>query len=443
MEFLFMPYLLHTINSFWDKASRFGIHQGTNVLMTRKISTINKVCIFLSLILLIFIIRNLVLQRWEVAAVEFLALIAFGGVILLHGNGKSKLASFLFLGICNTLFFVISSFMAKGMMIEFLFVITAVLPLLIYDRNRYIYFWFIVSLAFFYFPQWAWDVYENYQALTHLTLFVTAFFIVRTYNNARKSHEKLISIQNDELKNLNRQKDELLGIAAHDLKSPLQRIQGMVQILKLEGENLRQDQRMLLDKIQQISQEQVSMVNKILFLYSAFEKDAQNVCLHIDSLCVQVIDEMAELAEKKNIELQVEVAQDLYVMGDEIFFKQILLNLISNAIKFSPAGSQVKIHGFMETDHVVLQVCDQGPGLSKADLDKVFHKYQTLSAKPTGGESTTGLGLSIVKKYAEEMKAKLDISNLPNGGACFQITFVACNPQKSQKPAEQKEKVFT
>lgn len=427
-----MPYLLHTIITFWDKAARFGIHQGTNVLMARKISTINKVCIFLSLILLIFIIRNLVLQRWEVAAVEFLALIAFGGVILLHGNGKSTLASFLFLGICNTLFFVISSFLARGTMIEFLFVVTAVLPLLIYDRNRYIYFWFTISLICFYFPQVMWSTYENYQPLTHLTLFVTSFFIVKTYNDARKAHEKLIGKQNEELKILNRQKDELLGIAAHDLKSPLQRIQGIVQILQLEGENFRPDQRDLLLKIQQISQEQVSMVNKILFLYSAFEKHAQNVCLNLASLCHQVTIELEDEALKKNIQLLLDVEEEMYIMGDEIFCKQILLNLVSNAIKFSPLGSEVQMKGFLAQDRCLLQVCDQGPGLSKSDLEKVFHKFQTLSAKPTAGESTTGLGLSIVKKYADEMNATLEIHNQSEGGACFQIGFLPCKSPKKE-----------
>jgi signal transduction histidine kinase len=98
-------------------------------------------------------------------------------------------------------------------------------------------------------------------------------------------------------------------------------------------------------------------------------------------------------------------------------------NLLSNAIKFSPSDKSIFFNLYDKGDHIIGEVRDEGPGLSEDDKKKLFSKYQKLSAKPTGNESSTGLGLSIVKKFTESMHGQIWCESEPNNGASFYVKF--------------------
>ena len=117
--------------------------------------------------------------------------------------------------------------------------------------------------------------------------------------------------------------------------------------------------------------------------------------------------------------------------GDAIFLFEIFENLVSNAIKFSPPGKNVfvSIQGTPST--VTTRVQDQGPGLSESDLALLFKKFQRLSARPTAGEGSFGLGLSIVKKYVEMMNGKVWCESKPGEGAIFIVELPTTLPSKS------------
>ena len=100
---------------------------------------------------------------------------------------------------------------------------------------------------------------------------------------------------------------------------------------------------------------------------------------------------------------------------------QILDNLISNAIKYSPPQTLVRIHGARDKDFAFVSVTDQGPGISEDDRKKMFGKFARLSAKPTGGESSNGLGLSIVKRLAESMDGMVKCESRSGAGSTFSI----------------------
>ena len=106
---------------------------------------------------------------------------------------------------------------------------------------------------------------------------------------------------------------------------------------------------------------------------------------------------------------------------------QILENLISNAVKYSPHRTTVQIRSFIDHDRACVSVTDQGPGISGADQKKMFGKFTRLSAKPTGGESSNGLGLSIVKRLAEAMAGGVECRSVLGAGATFTIRLPLWN----------------
>jgi signal transduction histidine kinase len=111
------------------------------------------------------------------------------------------------------------------------------------------------------------------------------------------------------------------------------------------------------------------------------------------------------------------------VMVDPFFLKQVFENLVSNALKFSPFGSHVSIGTETHNEHHHMFVADEGPGISEKDKVKLFTKYMTLSAQPTGDETSTGLGLSIVKKYVEEMNGSVWCESTLGKGSKFIVAF--------------------
>src|SRR5690606_20865488 len=108
---------------------------------------------------------------------------------------------------------------------------------------------------------------------------------------------------------------------------------------------------------------------------------------------------------------------------DQFYTKHIFENLISNAIKFSPVGKNVYVHLYYEDEKLKVEIKDEGPGISPEDMKKIFRKYQKLSARPTAGERSTGLGLSIVKKYVDLMNGKVWCKSTLGQGSTFIVEF--------------------
>gem|GEM_PF-6781154 len=105
--------------------------------------------------------------------------------------------------------------------------------------------------------------------------------------------------------------------------------------------------------------------------------------------------------------------------ADEKFLYQIFDNVLSNAIKFSPKDKKIYVKIYNENSECVTEITDEGPGFTEDDLSNLFIKFKKLSAKPTGGENSTGLGLSIVKKLVELQGAQLKVTNETGRGAKF------------------------
>jgi two-component system sensor histidine kinase/response regulator len=146
-------------------------------------------------------------------------------------------------------------------------------------------------------------------------------------------------------------------------------------------------------------------------------------------VATNIVQRHAEHALRKGITLLLEQGKEgVLVDADRAALEQVLDNLVSNALKFSPAGKSVRlVVGQSEDGRGECRVIDEGPGFSEADKQQIFRRYRRLSARPTGGEPSTGLGLSIVKKLMQDMRGDLTFESVPECGATFILRFPTAN----------------
>ncbi|MCV6638284.1 sensor histidine kinase [Candidatus Albibeggiatoa sp. nov. NOAA] len=231
---------------------------------------------------------------------------------------------------------------------------------------------------------------------------------------------------NQDLVRLNQEKNEFLGIAAHDLKNPLQAIQGSAELISMMSEDAE-----LLEFANMISVSSERMFALITNLLDVNAIESGQVQLHVEDVNIlptlqRVVNEYTQKAQMKNIQIHFMPAQSMFLARvDESTVYQILDNLVSNAVKYSHHNKQVDIRITNHVDKVRVEIQDQGDGLSQDDQAKLFGKFKRLSTKPTGDEHSTGLGLFIVKKLVKALDAKVWCESELGNGACFIVEFVA------------------
>ncbi len=232
-----------------------------------------------------------------------------------------------------------------------------------------------------------------------------------------------VSRANARLKKLDKEKNEFLGVAAHDLKNPLNIVMGFAEFIAM-GRNDPQrdceDARCIIDAAERM----ISIITQLLDV-NAIEQGRfplEITSCDLESISRQTIESFAAAAEKKGI--AVHAAGPLgraEVLADSKALHRILENLLSNAIKYSPLGSDVFVRIRATPGGVVWEVQDQGAGISEGDQTRLFQKFTKLSARPTGGESSTGLGLSIVKMLAEQMRGSVECRSKLGEGSTFSL----------------------
>lgn len=235
------------------------------------------------------------------------------------------------------------------------------------------------------------------------------------------------------LEELNTEKNEFLGIAAHDLKNPLTQIVMMTSMLQKYFRRLSEEQ--VTEKLQSIEVGARRMTDIIENLLDVHRIESGALVLHNEKCSMneatqKIVKTHIERASAKNIALHFEPSSDTpAVTGDMIVLEEVLDNLISNAIKYSPHGKNVVVRVKSSSDAVRIEVQDEGPGLTEEDKAKLFGKFARLSAQPTGGEHSTGLGLSIVKKMVEAMNGRVWCESEIGKGA----TFIVELPKASER----------
>lgn len=256
-----------------------------------------------------------------------------------------------------------------------------------------------------------------------------------------------IEEQNRQLKSLNELKNQFIGMAVHDLRNPLSSILGFVELmLDPEIDLDPKDYKEFLVQVERQSKHMLNLINDLLEVVTI---ESSTLKLHCkEFLMCPIIRENVRLnsliAEAKQSRIVVESEQCGTVYADSHRLTQILDNLMSNAIKYSPPGSTIKVRfSRIETGWRV-EVQDQGPGISPEDMKKLFQPFAKLSNRPTSGERSTGLGLAIVRHLVEAHGGQVGCESVLGKGSTFWFTLpdlVATNSADgaNDKPAIRKD----
>lgn len=261
--------------------------------------------------------------------------------------------------------------------------------------------------------------------------------------------------RNLQLEQLNLEKNEFLGIVAHDLKNPLTSIQMSASIITQYFHKLSNDD--IIERSQAIvatSKRMTTIITNLLDI-NAIEAGKFTVLIepvNLGDIILQLCHEYKERAAQKSISIHFSADNAITItLSDQRLFVEIADNLLSNAVKYSPHYSTITVelqsntettrrtlstpdalkHCFIHEMSVLLVVQDEGPGIHPDEKEKLFGKFVRLASKPTGGESSTGLGLSIVKKMVEAISGRVWCESELGKGTRFIVQLPLVQPELS------------
>ncbi len=224
------------------------------------------------------------------------------------------------------------------------------------------------------------------------------------------------------LREANEFKNEVLGIAAHDLRNPLNTILGFSKLILESGENYE-----MMKNYAEYIHAGASQMNELLddlLRSDSTELKIEKTVFDLKTLIDSIIILFQNYLSAKNQVIEFYRQNDqIWIKADKRKLQEVLENLISNAIKYSGHGKVIKVYVNEIDDKLEIKIQDNGPGFSNDDLKKIFSKFQRLSAKPTGNESSTGLGLYIVKKIIDAHDGKIEIETGLGMGSIFTMYF--------------------
>jgi two-component system, sensor histidine kinase and response regulator len=237
--------------------------------------------------------------------------------------------------------------------------------------------------------------------------------------------EQSLRQKQKELYEINQMKNKFLGIAAHDLKNPIISIRGFSELLLKDPSNLTEDQKEFLSIIHTTSRGMLAMLSDLLDV-SLIESGRMEINLRPESLKKIVLDKIrvnSLQAKHKQINIHHEL-QDVPILDfDSQRIGQAVDNLISNAIKFAPYGTNIYLILKQDGNEIKFSVRDEGPGIPKEEQHLLFSEFHRLSIRPTAGETSTGLGLAITKKIMEAHGGSIEFKSIEGTGSIFCLIF--------------------
>jgi signal transduction histidine kinase/ligand-binding sensor domain-containing protein len=256
--------------------------------------------------------------------------------------------------------------------------------------------------------------------------------ILRERNRALQERIREATAELDEqrkaLERMNEDKNQFMGLAAHDLRSPLNAIMLSAEALQ-DGPSQVSDYSRCVSRIQRAASQMDTIIGNLVEtnLIETGHLKMTPGQYDLRTLAADAQVRFMDQAAAKGIRLELAAPwEDLLIWVDASYLQHILDNLLSNAIKFTPPGPPerlVQLRLSRQGTQALIEVQDQGPGLNPEDLSKAFGRFARLSARPTAGEGSTGLGLSIVKSLVESMQGQVSVESEAGKGATFRVTL--------------------
>lgn len=242
----------------------------------------------------------------------------------------------------------------------------------------------------------------------------------------RKGAELTINRQNDELRKLNADKDHFMQILAHDLRNPFNALMGISDIAMKEIQEL--DKEKIAEYLKIINQTAHKTYNLLDDLLIWSKSQSGLLSFHPQEYSLidifnDIVELNQEMANDKNITINCIVSKKIKVFADKSMLKTVLRNLISNAIKYTNTRGEINIFAENDTNQVIISVSDNGVGISKENISKLFDISYQNTTKGTKGESGTGLGLLLCKEFVEKHDGKIWVESELERGSTFKFTL--------------------
>lgn len=250
-------------------------------------------------------------------------------------------------------------------------------------------------------------------------------------NNELNNLTRELQKKNIQLDQLNKLKNQFLGMAAHDLRNPIGSIMMFAEfILEEQGDGITDELKQIMELIRNSSRFMLHLLDELLDVVKIesgklelkFEK------VRLEDFLQRNVAVNAILATKKQIDIALQVPEQLPEISlDASKIEQVMNNLISNAIKFSHPHTTISIGAFNTGKEIMISVSDQGQGIPKNEIEKVFTPFSKLSVKGTAGEKSTGLGLSIAKRIIIGHQGRIWLESTVGAGTTFYFTLPLSN----------------
>lgn len=236
-----------------------------------------------------------------------------------------------------------------------------------------------------------------------------------------------LAFSNDSLEEMNIEKNNVLSVVAHDLKTPLGNIQGLIELMNLNKANLSKDQNEYLLLISRVVTDGIGMVNNMLDVHK-IEAELKEMVL-INTNVYDIIDKVIKLHEpstlSKKVQLNIEIQnRELEIKTDAQYLRQILSNLVSNAIKYTADESAVDIKVSENENSLEISVTDNGKGIDSDQMKRLFAGYK-VAGKSDDEKAAPGFGLLITRRLVDKLKGKISVENKVTGtGAIFVVELL-------------------
>lgn len=251
-------------------------------------------------------------------------------------------------------------------------------------------------------------------------------------NNDLTTLQRDLQKKNRELERLNEQKNQFIGMAAHDLRNPLSSFYSLCELLLSDLQEDHGNFRELLEEMKRSSRSMLGLVNDLLDISKIESGKLELRFEEVDLgwFLRRNLSINRALAERKHIALALDAPEEpINVTIDPGKIDQVLNNLISNAVKYSGEGDRILVAVHESVDEVEIEVTDHGPGIPAKEVDKLFKPFGRTSVRATGGETSTGLGLLICRKIVEGHRGTIWVESVEGEGSTFRFTVPRRAPE--------------
>jgi two-component system NarL family sensor kinase len=257
------------------------------------------------------------------------------------------------------------------------------------------------------------------RSLAAFSIILSAYFMVQyiRHQAEAQAHEKLLATE----RNMAQMREDFIATLTHDLKTPLLGEQKALQhLLEETFGGINPEQKEVLEALSRSKHRQLELVNSLLSIYRHDHLGVrlQMGLVDMDELIADILTEMQYLANERKIKLEYDCRRTPPpIKGEALQLKRVVANLLHNALNYTPAGGFIQVSLCEQTQYLLVEVVDNGPGLAEGDLENIFHRF--YRAEGTRDIVGTGLGLYLSRQLIQAHRGRIWAENLQESGCKF------------------------